>query len=113
MINEGNYDGLEAVLAMDLTNAYGRFYRSTAVSEIREYLPRLAGMLKSELQNQSIPYWLRVNGSWPKHRAYRGGVQGLRVVTFFFCCSLRRAMRNGISDAGGAVAKPKYQDFMV
>eukprot|EP00973_Karenia_brevis_P050004 6942216-Karenia_brevis.AAC.1 len=50
-MQQGLFDELEAVAALDLTNAYGFFYRSGAIKEICEYLPSLKGMLRAEWQN--------------------------------------------------------------
>ena len=44
-------EDLEAVVALDLVNAYGNFNRSGALAEVREYLPQLMGMVKSQWQH--------------------------------------------------------------
>jgi len=87
-ILQDDMDNLEAVLALDLTNAYGMFYRTGAIAELRESLPRLLGVTKSQWQNESNNFWLRVNGDWVKSETRRGGFQGLRLITVMFCLAL-------------------------
>eukprot|EP00973_Karenia_brevis_P087858 12186098-Karenia_brevis.AAC.1 len=99
---------LEAIVAMDLTNAYGLFHRSGALAEVREHLPKLKGMVKSQWQNGESIFWMRVNGIWKSYTTSRGGYQGLRLVTILFCCSLMRSMRLGVQ--AQTIAKPMYQD---
>ena len=41
-VSQGDFENLEAIVALDLTNAYGLFYRSHAIDEVRENFPRLA-----------------------------------------------------------------------
>eukprot|EP00973_Karenia_brevis_P095954 12429956-Karenia_brevis.AAC.1 len=84
-IARGILDELEAMAALDLTNAYGLFYRSGAIKEICDYLPSLKGMLKAEWQNGESKFWMRVNGEW------------------------RQSMRVQDSQTSG-LARPKYQD---
>ena len=45
------YENLQAVQALDFTNAYGLFFRSVATDEVFEHFKRMCGMLKSEWQN--------------------------------------------------------------
>eukprot|EP00973_Karenia_brevis_P026450 3648938-Karenia_brevis.AAC.1 len=103
-------NALEAVVALDLTNAYGFFHRSGALAEVRECLPQLLGMLRAQWQNKSNAFWMRVNGEWVQKETTRGGFQGLRLITVIFCCSLKRSMRQGLAENGEEIAKPKYQD---
>ena len=60
-------------MALDLTNAYGMFYRSAAIAEVRETLSRLLGVLKSEWRNEGTSFWMRVDGRWVKSVTKRGG----------------------------------------
>ena len=101
---------LEGIAALDLHNADGGFYRSSAIDEIIDFLPALAGMVKAQWQTGVTTYWQRVNGSWRKSETSRGGFQGLRLVTVLFCCSLRRALREATATAASTVPKPAYQD---
>eukprot|EP00973_Karenia_brevis_P075883 10542066-Karenia_brevis.AAC.1 len=102
------WNDLEAIMALDLTNAYGLFHRSGALKEVREHLPKLLGMVKSQWQTGESIFWMRVNGQWQRSATQRGGYQGLRLVTILFCCALRRSMRLGLEEQ--AIMKPKYQD---
>ena len=102
-------NNLEAVVALDLTNAYG-MCRSGAIAEMRESLPRLLGVVKSQWQNESNSFWMRVDGQWVRSETKRGGFQGLRFITVMFCLALKRSMREGTHSSGQNLAKPKYQD---
>eukprot|EP00973_Karenia_brevis_P049172 6820734-Karenia_brevis.AAC.1 len=73
------FDDLDAVLGIDFTNAYGKFFRSQAIRAIIKRLPKLAGMVHSEFQNSRTTYWQRVNGRWVAGSTHRGGFQGMRL----------------------------------
>ena len=70
-------DELEGIAAIDFVNAYGYFFRSSALAEIIEYAPCLVGMFKSQWQNISTVYWQRVDGHWTSQRTSRGGFQAV------------------------------------
>eukprot|EP00973_Karenia_brevis_P043625 6044430-Karenia_brevis.AAC.1 len=103
------WEEVEAITALDLTNAYGLFYRSGAIEEVSSCLPMLQGMVRSQWQNCENKFWMRVEGRWQQYATRRGGYQGLRLITIMFCCSLRQSFRRGAHEAA-SVAKPKYQD---
>ena len=60
-VDEAVFEELEAVIALDLTNAYGLFHRSGAIAEVRECLPQLLGMIRAQWQNEASMFWMRVN----------------------------------------------------
>eukprot|EP00973_Karenia_brevis_P039685 5479148-Karenia_brevis.AAC.1 len=73
------WESVDAIVGVDFTNAYGKYFRSSAINGILKRLPKLAGMVYSELQNSTTVYWQRVNGSWQASLTNRGGFQGKRL----------------------------------
>ena len=49
-------------LNIDFVYAYGKFFRSSAVVGIAKRLPKLAGMVFSNMLNGSTVYWQMVEG---------------------------------------------------
>jgi len=109
-LQQNDIENLEAVLALDLTNAYGMFHRSGAIAEVRVSLPGLLGVVKAQWQNEKNSFWMRVDGRWVKSVTKRGGFQGLRFITVMFCLALKRSVREGRPVSGNDLAMPGYQD---
>ena len=85
---ENDLEALQSIIALDLTNAYGLFFRSKTIDTVAREFPELAGMVRSQWQNGKTVFWQRVGGRWERYETYRGGFQGLRLITVLFCCSL-------------------------
>ena len=111
---DGNTEDIKALIGIDLQNAYGEYYRSGAIKEVMEQLPRLTGIVRSELQNGETEYWQKMDGKWVKKTMWRGGYQGKRLIIVLFCCSLiwaQRAGREKVEDKyHKEEAKLGYQD---
>ena len=54
---------LHAILAVDFSNAYGNFYRSFAILEAMEYIPKLLGIIVAAYASPT-PVWILKEGEW-------------------------------------------------
>ena len=80
----------DAIVGLDLKNAYGLIFRSSCLEGLCHHVPELAPLAAAEWQNQGTRVWQVVNGQWQLSFTARGGWQGSRQMQVAFCDGLER-----------------------
>ena len=78
-------------VGIDEQNAYGRFMRSVALEGAHKVAKPVAAAA-AQWQCMGNAVWQRVNGSWRRSWASRGGWQGSPLVQIMFSCSQHLTM---------------------
>eukprot|EP00973_Karenia_brevis_P028611 3944190-Karenia_brevis.AAC.1 len=65
----------DALIALDLDNAYGRAKRSTCIRGCMRHVPQLAARAAVQWSAATV-VWQRCGGTWRKSYSRRGGWQG-------------------------------------
>eukprot|EP00973_Karenia_brevis_P061956 8616811-Karenia_brevis.AAC.1 len=76
---ESNMIDEDAITALDLENAYGRFYRSSALKGTRTRVPALVPLAVAQWKLQGNQVWQRVGPTRRLTMTQRGGWQGSRL----------------------------------
>ena len=97
------------ILQIDLKNAYGQMYRSTALRELSAKCPQLAPMAAQQWQSGASWAWFKVDGKWEAFEAERGGWQGSPDSNPIFCIGLTRPFEAAVPE-GGPCACLGYAD---
>ena len=79
---------VKGLVAADLTNAYGMFFRSAALRAASDVSPTLAAWMASEFSCRETTYWQSVDGAWVSAGTTRGYWQGRKLAMLAFCASL-------------------------
>ena len=61
----------EAILGVDLANAYGKAYRRTSMRGTRRRMPKLAPMVAAQWQTRATPVWQRTDTGWRRSTSGR------------------------------------------
>ena len=73
-------ENFDAIAPLDLTNAYGNFFRAPALRQAIEHVPLLAAFTATEWCNGSSVYWQLVERAWRKGTTMRGDWRGRRSL---------------------------------
>ena len=95
-----------AVVATDLSNAYGSASRARTLRAVREACPQMLGILVAQWEPGTTTAWLRMaDGEWRWWPVERGLWQGSPCANPAFCCPLQKAVDDALDqamqDAGG------------
>ena len=98
---------VETIAELDLENAYGRFFRSSALSSAAPRSPRVAALAAVQWKHGRVTIWQRMaGGSWVQDASWRGGFQGSRLAQVMFALDLEGAFSelapNGLVRVGVA-----------
>ena len=91
---DGSSPSEDAIVGLDLKNAYGLIYRSSCLEGLCHHVPELAPLAAAEWQNQGTRVWQVVDGKWQLSFTARGGWQGSRLMQVAFCVGLENTMRS-------------------
>ena len=100
----------DALLGLDMENAYGRFLRSAAIKGLDARVPDLAKLVLSEWGSMNTAYWQRADGKWRSSATARGGWQGSRLAMVTFCFSLEYSMDLMPAPVKTELTRLGYQD---
>ena len=90
----------DAVVATDLSNAYGSVSRARTLRAVREACPQLLGVLVAQWEPGATTAWLRTDaGEWRSWPVERGLWQGSPCANPAFCCPLQRAIDDALAQA--------------
>ena len=112
-------EDLDIIWSTDLSNAYGRVFRSSLLAGLRDKLPKLAPFLAGKFRHMWTRVWQRASLNetsrpvWRSSWTMRGGGQGSRLMMVAFVCSTARSLDIAAREAraeGHASQRVGYQD---
>ncbi len=91
-MSAADHGGLQAIMPIDLDNAYGRTHRTHALRATQRTAPRLAAVMSSQWQANETFLWMREGARWVRRPTARGGWQGSRAMQICFCLGVEEAL---------------------
>ena len=89
----------EAIVATDLTNAYGCMCRAAALRAVARACPQLLGILTVQWAMGRTTAWVGHAGAWASWKVDRGTWQGSPAANPVFCLALQEALEEAAAAA--------------